>query len=350
MESLAATKRALETYEVKPGMIVSLEVLRDLLPEPDIALFFGKMYDLDYRQLSRLFVTLFKQGVVQALLANGDVHSHDLQGYVVDVVPPAELMAASVIKWQDTGQVEFLPELFDQLKVELAESIRALAEKLKDSLSLVQGKEGTMLFKSLLVLNKQRGSLGQYKATIVHPSKPKNLVILDDSGSVDSPTVTAIADEVVALAYKADAGLALVSNTTRYWEPGTFSTADVLAAAQYGGTYYETLDQLLNEDWATVVTIADYDSSRSAQQHLAKCTGHIDEVLDISLVNRTSFLAECVGQLADEVRPLLISNSTYVVGSSYAQSDRSAYHSPEGYDAWATSEDEPDDYWPDSQY
>lgn len=344
MESYAATKRALETYEVRPGMVVSLEVLKDLLPEPDIALFFGKMYGLDYKQLSDLIRTLFQQTVVQVLLANGGSHSHDLQGYVVDVVPPAELMQAGMQKWVDTGGHEFLPELFDQLKVEIAESIQALAEKLADALSLVQGKEGTMLFKSLLVLNKQRqGVLGQYKATIVHPSKPKNLVILDDSGSVDSPTITAIADEVVALAYKADAGLAMVSGTTRYWEPGTFSTADVLAAAQYGGTHYETLANLLNEDWATVITIADYDSSRSAQQHLARCTGRINEVLDISLVDQPSFLAECVGQLADEVRPLLVGNSSYVMGSGYQQRDRGAYHTPEDYDPWGHGEYDDED-------
>jgi hypothetical protein len=30
-------------------------------------------------------------------------------------------------------------------------------------------------------------------------------------------------------------------------------------------------------------------------------------------VNQPTFLAQCVGQLADEVRPLLIANSSYVL-------------------------------------
>ena len=40
-------------------------------------------------------------------------------------------------------------------------------------------------------------------------------------------------------------------------------------------------------------------------------------MLDISLVNRPSFLAECVGLLANKVTPILIGNSQYVTGSRY---------------------------------
>ena len=55
-----------------------------------------------------------------------------------------------------------------------------------------------------------------------------------------------------------------------------------------------------------VVCFADYDSSWSSKEAIAQCTGHIDLVLDISLVSRPTYLAEVVGQLADEVRPLLV--------------------------------------------
>ena len=81
---------------------------------------------------------------------------------------------------------------------------------------------------------------------------------------------------------------------------------DVLAKAEYGGTHYEQLKPLFDQSWGTVITIADYDSSPSAMKTLANCKGHIGQVLDISLVSRTTFLAECVGQLADEVRPLML--------------------------------------------
>jgi hypothetical protein len=39
-------------------------------------------------------------------------------------------------------------------------------------------------------------------------------------------------------------------------------------------------------------------------------------VLDVSLVGRPTFLAECVGQLADEVRPIL----TAAAGASLCRS------------------------------
>jgi hypothetical protein len=56
-----------------------------------------------------------------------------------------------------------------------------------------------------------------------------------------------------------------------------------------------------------VVTIADYDSSWSAREEIKKeCTGKIELLLDISLVSRPTFLSEVVGQLATEVRPLLV--------------------------------------------
>ena len=54
------------------------------------------------------------------------------------------------------------------------------------------------------------------------------------------------------------------------------------------------------------MTIADYDSSYSAKTAIGLLNGHIDTVLDISLVSCPTFLAECVGQLADETKPLLI--------------------------------------------
>ena len=63
-----------------------------------------------------------------------------------------------------------------------------------------------------------------------------------------------------------------------------------------------------------MVTIADYDSAMSSYDAIKKtATGKVGTVLDISLVNRPTFLAECVGQLADEVRPLLVANTRRVL-------------------------------------
>ena len=128
---------------------------------------------------------------------------------------------------------------------------------------------------------------------------------------MSASTISAIAGDVVALGMKAEATLALVSNTTRVWDPGSYSLADVLAAGQYGGTQYETLAPLLNQDWGVVVTIADYDSSRDAQRYLAENAkaARIEKLLDISLVSRPTFLAECIGQFAKEMEPLLVART-----------------------------------------
>lgn len=90
---------------------------------------------------------------------------------------------------------------------------------------------------------------------------------------------------------------------------------DVLARAEYGLTKYRMLAPLLDRDWGTVVTIADYDSSLGAKQALARRKGRIGTVLDISLVGKPTFLSECVGQLADEVKPLLVTRASCAPGT-----------------------------------
>ena len=130
-------------------------------------------------------------------------------------------------------------------------------------------------------------------------------------------TVRAIVEDVVALGYKANAHLAIVSETATVWEPGNYGVQDVLKVAEYGGTYYEKLAPLFNKDWGTVITIADYDSSQDAYRYIgANCKGRIGQVLDLSLVNRPTYLAEVVGQLAHSVEPLLVGNTARVIGSS----------------------------------
>ena len=124
-------------------------------------------------------------------------------------------------------------------------------------------------------------------------------------------TIRTIAGDVVALGMKADATLALVSSTARVWDPGTYGLDDVLHAAQYRGTHYETLAPLLNQPWGVVVTIADYDSSMDACRYLRDNApmGSIEKLLDISLVGKPTYLAECVGQFAKVIEPLLVARN-----------------------------------------
>jgi hypothetical protein len=208
---------------------------------------------------------------------------------------------------------EILPEVWKSLETDVAQSIKDVAAKLESVVNLLPGKQGNMVFGAMMKLNRNRPTIGDYRAKIHHEPVKENLLILDVSGSMNSSTIARIIDDVVALSYMANASMAVVSNTTTFWEPGSYAVEDVLRAAEYGGTHYETLLPLMDRDWGVVITVADYDSSQSAKDAVRKGGGHIDQVLDISLVDRPTFLAECVGQLADEVRPLLIASDSRCV-------------------------------------
>lgn len=307
---------SLNVVELKSGTRFSIGVLRALLPDIATLLFFCKVYDLAADKVSYLLRTLFDSDLVQALTA--DTYSHDLQDYVVDTLVPAlpvdkRKKVAGFVPTPPPGEV--LPELWKQLEVEVAQSIKDVATKLAAVVGQMPGKKANMVFNTMLKVNARRPTLGDYRAQIVHPPTKDNLIIFDVSGSMTESTVRSIVGDVVALSYMANAHLAIVSFSTTHWEPGTFNVDDVLQAAEFGGTHYESLRPLFDRDWGVVVTIADYDSSAGAKGAIAQCAGRIDKVVDVSLVNRPTFLAECVGQLADSVQPMLIAPSRQVLGS-----------------------------------
>lgn len=309
-------RASLEIIEVKPGLKFSKRALLDIIPDTKTALFFGKVYELDYRQLSRLIqITCSGSDVVNALLNEGHAHSSDLQDYVVDMLDFVPQLDEGDVDFDPVApKGEFLPEVWESLEVEIAKSIKDVANKLGSTIAAMPGKQGRMMFQSMAVLNAKRPTIGDYRAGIIHDPVKDNLVILDVSGSMTASTVQRIVDDVVALAYNANAAFAIVSDTCTYWDAGAYSVDMVLAAAQYSGTHYEQLAPLFDKDWGTVVTIADYDSAIDARSIIRQCSGRIDLLLDMSLVNRPTFMAECVGQLASEVRPLLVADdSTYGV-------------------------------------
>jgi len=291
-------------------------VLCEVLPDVETALFFGKLFDLDAYQLGAVLSIVSRSSVVDALLNHGDAHSADLQGYLVDIADMLGMDYGDVTFSPDVPKGEVLPELWESLQVEIATAIKDVAAKMESVIGLLPGKQGTMMMQSMMVMNAKRPVIGDYRARIHHEPVKENLVIFDVSGSMSEPTVRTIIDDVVAMSYQANAHMAVVSNTCSYWTPGSYSVDDVLERCEFSGTHYEELEELLNRDWGTVICVADYDSSTSAKQHLTgACVGHIDTVLDISLVNRPTFLAECVGQLADVVRPLLVGSGQYVLSS-----------------------------------
>ena len=318
-ETLTAMKLhdKLNLIQLKPGLKFSVFALKAALPDIETALFFGKLYELNASQLARLLATVFDGiGVVAAICKDDGIHSHELQDYIVELGYEFLIKQGDVVFEPAPQPGEFLPLLWEQLEVDVAKSIKEVAEKLVDVVGQMPGKEGEMVFRSLMTVNAKRPILGDYRAHIHHAPAPDNLVILDCSGSMSEQTITTIVEDVVALSYTANAHLAIVSDTTTHWDPGTFTADSVLAEAEYGGTHYETLAQLLSRDWGVVVTIADYDSSVRAKEAIARCTGHVELLLDISLVDQPTFLAETVGQLAAEVRPLMVADHdlTYASG------------------------------------
>ena len=303
-QSTSNSSNDMTLFEVKLGIYLSAGTLRRHLPTVELALFFAKVYQLDYTKLGQLLRMLFNTPVVQALTEGS--HSVELQDYLVETVPTEILAEMQQFTSEPMPSSEVLVQLWKSLEVEVAKSIQEVANKLAGTLHLLPSKEGDMLFASMAKINRLRPTVGVYGAHIRHAPVPEVLVVLDVSGSMTEETIEAIIGDVVAMSYNANASLAVVSNSAFLWAPGGYSVKDVLAKAEYGGTHYEQLKPLFDQSWGTVITIADYDSSPSAMKTLANCKGHIGQVLDISLVSRTTFLAECVGQLADEVRPLML--------------------------------------------
>jgi hypothetical protein len=302
---------SLTLFEIAPGKKASMQTLAHLLPDVETTLFFAKAYKMDASRLSRLLYHLFRTPLLEAIQEGG--HSEELQDYIVDIYPGIMELAPSAFV-SAPQQTELTEALWESIDVTIAKSIQDVADNLGDVLNALPGKTGQMVFKTLHSLNKRRPTIGDYKARIHHAPVPNQLVIFDVSGSMTESTVRSIAPEVVALSWKANATLAIVSDSCYVWDPGTFTVDDVLRQAEYMGTHYETLLPLMRRDWGTVITIADYDSSQSAKNHLRdNAFGKIGQVLDLSLVNRPTYLAECVGQFADKVTPLLVGNSDYVL-------------------------------------
>lgn len=309
--------QSLRLFEISPDKLISVATLRTLLPDVETALFFAKAYDLRFDKVSELVRLLFRTDVIQALLGEGQEHSSELQDYVIGIVPDHIQAQHGQGSYSDEHQppdTELLKQLFEQAVVEVAQSIKDVATKLSGVLDSFPSKYGSMTFQHLHKLNVQRNTIGTYSAQIQHERVEPRLVVLDVSGSMTESTIERIVQEVVGLAYAVDASLAIVSNNAFLWEAGTFDVDTVLRHAEYGGTHYEQLLPIFHRDWESVITIADYDSAWTAKDFLRlKARGRVGKVYDISLVNKPTFLAECVGQIAGEVQPLLIGNSQYVL-------------------------------------
>ena len=308
-------QRSVTLFEYAPGKFVSHATLQRLLPDYKTALFFAKVFYLNWNRLSDLMRIVFPtKSIIEVLYGESSYHSHELQDFLVDIIPPY-IQADHTLKIDETDDIPntgMLQALFEAATTQVAAKIAEIAQKLGDVLDRMPSKYGEMTFQTLQQFNVQRNAIGTFSPVVQHKRQAKNLVIFDVSGSVSCGTVQALVDEVVGFSYDINASLAIVSTNAFWWSPGYFDTNTVLNSAEYASTQYHMLAPVLNEDWDTVVTIADYDSSRSSKNYLRDhCTGHIGEVLDISLVDKPTYLAECVGQFADAVTIMSISDSSY---------------------------------------
>ena len=285
---------------------VSVSKLKEVLPDIEAALFFGKALQLTAPVLIRLLQKVFRSDLIDVLF-NGS-HSESLQDYIGNLNIPAVQARFSEITWQpDLRDEQLLSLMWDDIFVVVADSIKELSEKLVGVMDAMPGKQGSMVFSHMRGLNvKNPASTSLYKAHVAHARHAPNAVVLDVSGSMSEETIRAIVSDVLHLAWKADAHLYIVSNKAFHWEPGQFSEDAVLAEAEFGGTHYEALESMLNRNWGVVVTIADYDSSPWAKDYLANATGSIEQLFDVSLVDRPTYLAECLGQKAKRIEPLLV--------------------------------------------
>lgn len=305
----------LSLMEVKPGLKFPVSTLRAMLPDAETVFFFGKVYELNHVQLSQLLYTVLPGTNLVRALSDG-AHSTDLQGYLDEMVDDIHGVEDGDIVFDPTIEKgEILPEVWKQLEVEVAKSLKEVAAKLTDVVGMMPGKTGQMHFQSMMQLNARRPTIGDYRATIKHGRQQQNLLVLDVSGSMNQHTVETIITDVVALAYEANAHLAIVSNDVVHWEPGNYDVDSVLKRCTYGGTHYEQLAPLMDRDWGVVVAVADYDSFIDARDAIAQRSGSIELLLDISLVNRPTFLSECLGTRAKEVRPILVAPGPYVLSS-----------------------------------
>ena len=181
-----------ELFDLGNNKKISVAALKRLLPDIETALFFGKVYKLDAYKLGQLLQLTHESNVLTALFEGS--HSVELQSYLVDVVPD-HIDVEPYIGSPDSKDSEVLAQLFAMAEVEVAESIAKVANTLASTLDRLPSKEGQMLFKSMASLNHKRGTIGTFKASIVHQSVPDVLVILE-SKKMEIPLTAPMAGTV----------------------------------------------------------------------------------------------------------------------------------------------------------
>ena len=305
---------SLTLFRLDSKRLISVQKLKELLPDVQTAAWFGAYYKLSRTKLAELFLILFDSPVLKALMTEGYKHSTSLQTYLAQTLSMdeyGELQMQKVVQPETPAPDLILPQLWEAAEVKVATALREVADTITGVVDRLPSKNGKMVFRTLAKMNANRPTVGVYEPHISHHRRASSLLILDVSGSMTEETIRTIAADVVGLAWKADAHLAVVSDTMTVWEPGGYDVKAILRAAEFAGTHYEQLAPLFNRNWGTVITVADYDSSWSAKEVLRGCSSTIEEIIDISLVDRPTFLSESLGHMAKKITPMIVGSGSY---------------------------------------
>ena len=226
MTSLIPTQD--DFLHVYDTLAIDMATFKEAIPDIETAVFFAAALDLSLYNTSSLLRRLFPYERMVEFFTEGN-HSTMLQQYVVDpqYVPDVHDMPVAQYVGQPPKS-ELLAHLLEHATTRVGSSITEVASSIATILGKFPSKAGNMSLRHLANFNHKRNQVGTFSATIQHQPEEKNLVILDDSGSMGASLIEAIADEVVALSYSINATLVLVSNTARRWAPGAFTTDAVL--------------------------------------------------------------------------------------------------------------------------
>lgn len=332
--SIVTNDREIDPYLIvkiadKPEKFIGAAILASFVKTPKDAMFLVKMLGDQVENpaatLGRVFQALDLGTVADYIAAGG--HSATLQQWWDDIgisipVPDEEEViddgAVQDVFDEDDYDVQTLYDMVNTSLVKLPQSIRELGDGLFiEVLSKLPAGDAYYTLDHVMQLSKF-GTYGTMKEQIEYEQDTVACVVLDDSGSMGRPLGQAIVGAAVNLADSLKCDLILVSSYAYRFPAGTFNTDSVMARWENGWTFYNQLIPYfrdISQSYDVVVTIADYDSVPShKEQILRACSARIQVLYDICVQYtedgngniRTSYLAECLGQLADRVVPVFV--------------------------------------------
>ena len=328
-----STERVVDPYLIvkiadNPEKFIGATILAGFVKTTKQAMFLVKMLGDQVTDkaaaLGRIFSALDLGSVADAISAGG--HSTTLQTWLEEEgltipVPDDELVLDEGKEQQDfeaDPDLDTLLELVNTALVKLPQSIRELGEGLfLEVLSKQPSGQASYALDHIMAVSKF-GQVGTVKTQMEYEVDTNAVVVVDDSGSMGVALGRAIAEPIVRLADSLKCDLILVSSTATRFPAGTFDVQTILDHWENGWTFYNQLIPFfkdVSQSYDVIVTIADYDShSEHKAEILKKCGAHAQVLYDINVAYttdgdgnlKTSYLAECLGQLADRVVPVFV--------------------------------------------